>query len=419
MSGGRDNNVVRAEPVRRFAIQAAVVLGLFTTLVFVGIFWRTATLLDAGAREQATSYIDLIVNARAWNAHFGGVWVEKAPGVESNPFLRELGVEPDTSTVAGSALTLRNPAAMTNEISRIAEQTSGVHFRLTSLRPVNPADAPDEWERRTLEGFETDRAETSTIERRPSGRVLRAMRPLLVDESCLRCHEKQGYRVGDVRGAISLTPPLTATDRAIRESGLVLLGIFTVVVLVGGAIGYRLVSRLEARVVDSERSLNHLATTDALTGIGNRRAVIQRLEEELARGARAGHVTGVIELDADLFKNVNDTYGHAAGDEVLREIATRMLGALREYDVVGRLGGEEFLVVAPDIGRHTLAELAERLRLTIEERPVTFEQHLIPVTVSVGSTLAGPDDTAESALARVDTALYAAKAAGRNRVETA
>ncbi len=291
MSGGRDNIVVRAEPVRRFAIQAAVVLGLFTTLVFVGIFWRTATLLDAGAREQATSYIDLIVNARAWNAHFGGVWVQKAPGVESNPYLRDLGVEPDTSTVAGSALTLRNPAAMTNEISRIAEKTSGVHFRLTSLRPVNPADAPDEWERRTLEGFETDRAETSAIERRPSGRVLRAMRPLLVDESCLRCHEKQGYRVGDVRGAISLTLPLTATDRAIRESGLVLLGIFTVVVLVGGAIGYRLVSRLAARVVDSERSLNHLATTDALTGIGNRRAVIQRLEEEL-RTWRHGRGTG-------------------------------------------------------------------------------------------------------------------------------
>ncbi len=116
---------------------------------------------------------------------------------------------------------------------------------------------------------------------------------------------------------------------------------------------------------------------------------------------------------------MNDTYGHAAGDEVLREIATRMLGALREYDVVGRLGGEEFLVVAPDIGLQALAELAERLRFTIEERPVAFEQHLIPVTVSVGSTLAGPDDTAESALARVDTALYAAKAAGRNRVETA
>lgn len=150
MRDDRGNIVARTVPVRRFAIVAAVALGVFATLIFLGIFWRTSTLLLDSAREQASSSIDLIVDAREWNAHYSGVWVIKGPGVESNPFLRVLGVEPDTSTVAGTTLTLRNPAIMTHEISRIAEQNEGVHFRLTSLKPVNPANAPDSWEREAL-----------------------------------------------------------------------------------------------------------------------------------------------------------------------------------------------------------------------------------------------------------------------------
>ena len=108
-------------PVRSFAVQAAVVLALFTTLVFVGIYWRTQALLEAALHDEASSYIDLIVDARAWNARHGGVWVLKTDGVQSNPFLRALGVEPDTQTVAGTWMTLRNPSAMTVEISRIDE----------------------------------------------------------------------------------------------------------------------------------------------------------------------------------------------------------------------------------------------------------------------------------------------------------
>lgn len=127
----------------------------------------------------------------------------------------------------------------------------------------------------------------------------------------------------------------------------------------------------------------------------------------------------MIELDVDFFKNVNDTYGHAAGDEVLREIASRVVGALREYDVAGRLGGEEFLVVAPDIEGDPLMDLAERLRIAVGEQPVGYGDREIPVTVSAGATLAREDDSAESALLRADGALYAAKDAGRNRVERA
>jgi len=404
-------------PVGSFAVEVGIAMGVFTTLVFIGIFWRTIDLVQASAREQATSYIDLITNARTWNAMHGGVWVVKGPDAQTNPYLRRLGVEPDTSTVSGTQLTLRNPAVMTTEMSRIADESGTVRFRLTSLELINPANAPDAWERSVLLGFQTDRAEVSTTEDGPDGHILRVMRPLVVEPGCLTCHAAQGYKVGDVRGAISLSMPLTSMDRSIAQGGLALFGIYLLVMAAAGAVGYWLISRMASRIERSESALQVLATTDPLTGIPNRRTVLHRLEEELARAERLSGVLGVIELDIDHFKLVNDTHGHPAGDEVLREIASRITSALREYDVAGRIGGEEFLVVAPDMDSESLAALAERLRACTKGSPIQHESAEIVVTISVGATLSRPGDTAETIFARADLALYAAKEAGRNRVE--
>lgn len=392
-------------------------MGVFTTLVFIGIFWRTIVLVQASAREQASSYIDLITNARTWNAMHGGVWVVKGLGADTNQYLRELGVDPDTSTVSGTPLTLRNPAVMTREMSQIADEANKVRFHLTSLQLVNPENAPDSWERSVLEGFASNRREVAITQNDPNGRVLRMMRPLVVEEGCLTCHAAAGYKVGDVRGAISLTLPLTAVDRSIVQGGFTLLGVYLLVMVAGGAVGYWLISRMAERIQRSEHALQVLATTDPLTEIPNRRTVLHRLEEELARSERLSDVVGVIELDIDHFKTVNDTYGHPAGDEVLRQIATRITSALREYDVAGRIGGEEFLVVAPTMDIEALATLAERLRACAKGDPIVHGGAEIVVTVSVGATLALPDDTAETLFARADTALYRAKEAGRNRVE--
>jgi len=402
--------------MRRFAVQAAIALSAFTVVVFVGIFWQTQALVESAARDQAASYVDLIVNARAWNALHGGVWVVKGPGVESNPYLRSLGVEPDTSTVSGTQLTLRNPAAMTRELAHIAQTSEGIHFRLTSLNVVNPDNAPDVWERSVLGSFETSSAQVFTKATVDGERVLRIMRPLVTDDACMSCHGAQGYEVGDVRGAISLTLPLARSDEAIRASGAALSAICLAVIMVGGAIGYGLFARMQRRVDETQNTLNTLASTDPLTGVANRRAVVERLEAELARGARRDYAVGVIEFDIDHFKDVNDSHGHAAGDEVLKAMTARVLAVLREYDVSGRLGGEEFLVVAPDVTRDSLLVLAERVRQAVGESPMTHAGHVIGVTISVGATLSRGDDSAESALARADGALYAAKGAGRNRV---
>jgi diguanylate cyclase (GGDEF)-like protein len=183
-------------------------------------------------------------------------------------------------------------------------------------------------------------------------------------------------------------------------------------------------SRAYTQIIDDNKALQargcHLeaiATYDALTGVLNRGTIDTALAGALADYQRDGSPFGVIMVDIDRFKVVNDTYGHAAGDAVLKEFAARTSSAVRETDAVGRYGGEEFLVIVRNAEPAEVAEIAERIRLAAEDRPFALTDSHIDVTASLGVawTLGGADDVA-TIMKRADTALYRAKAAGRNRV---
>ncbi len=164
--------------------------------------------------------------------------------------------------------------------------------------------------------------------------------------------------------------------------------------------------------------------TDVLTGWHNRRYLTVRLGEELARARRHGTRLVCLMLDIDHFKRVNDNWGHAAGDEVLKEIAQRVEGQVRASDVAARYGGEEFVVLLPNTDVAAAQLLAERIRTAISESPVDLpNDENITITASIGIAEVQPAPEAEdlktlgdSLLARADVALYAAKSAGRNRV---
>jgi diguanylate cyclase (GGDEF)-like protein len=164
--------------------------------------------------------------------------------------------------------------------------------------------------------------------------------------------------------------------------------------------------------------------TDVLTGWQNRRYLLVRLMEELARSRRDQSELVCLMLDLDHFKQVNDTYGHAAGDEVLRELAQRVESQVRASDVAARYGGEEFVVLLPHTDVDAGKALAERIRRAVSAEPVSFDDEgEVTVTASIGiaTVLPGDEDdlktVGDSLLARADVALYRAKAAGRNRVE--
>ncbi|WP_187170473.1 sensor domain-containing diguanylate cyclase [Salidesulfovibrio onnuriiensis] len=179
-------------------------------------------------------------------------------------------------------------------------------------------------------------------------------------------------------------------------------------------VGWRLSQRhLRTIIRRQTRKLRELATHDALTGIYNRRAIERILIEETHRARRHGSPFAVLMFDIDHFKRVNDTFGHNAGDEVLRKVSETVTSLVRTTDRFGRWGGEEFLLLATDTDIEAAAVLAERIREAVAETRFTTAE---PVTISLGVARYQPDETYENLVQRADTALYKAKDSGRDRV---
>jgi diguanylate cyclase (GGDEF)-like protein/PAS domain S-box-containing protein len=175
--------------------------------------------------------------------------------------------------------------------------------------------------------------------------------------------------------------------------------------------------KLVKRLNEAQTHLRHMAVTDELTGLRNRRYIVERLEEEFQRSRRTGRPLGLIMLDIDLFKQINDAYGHIFGDVVLRVIASRIRSTLRKHDLVGRVGGEEFLVVCPDSSLDDTVVVAERIRSIINKEEIGDGVNQVQVALSAGVTMLDPkDDSSDKVFSRADTALYKAKEEGRNRV---
>jgi diguanylate cyclase (GGDEF)-like protein len=179
---------------------------------------------------------------------------------------------------------------------------------------------------------------------------------------------------------------------------------------------------LQAALLRAQTALQFDAAHDRLTAIWNRGAILDLLKREVERSRRTHDSLGVIMADVDFFKKVNDTHGHPVGDDVLREVGHRLVSALRSYDAVGRYGGEEFLIVVPGCDPLNLLVTAERLRRKIAEKPVATSAGPVAVTISLGLAAVQADESEidpEIFLRDADEALYAAKARGRNRVESA
>ncbi|MCC8942472.1 GGDEF domain-containing protein [Bradyrhizobium sp. Arg68] len=167
------------------------------------------------------------------------------------------------------------------------------------------------------------------------------------------------------------------------------------------------------------RRIEELAELDELTGAFNRRCIMRMLEEEIARCARSGSTSAVALIDLDHFKRINDVYGHPIGDEALRTFAISMFANLRSIDRFGRYGGEEFLLVLPDLSQDQAVRALERLRVIIADLDWSAFSPGMKLTISAGVTTLRPHESSDTLLARADSALYSAKARGRNRIASA
>ncbi|MBC8130856.1 MAG: GGDEF domain-containing protein [Rhizobiaceae bacterium] len=164
------------------------------------------------------------------------------------------------------------------------------------------------------------------------------------------------------------------------------------------------------------KEMERAALTDPMTGLFNRRYFDEALGQFLTEFGRRGRPVGLLILDLDHFKRINDTYGHDVGDDVLKAVAGCLTAFTRLHDVVSRLGGEEFAVVVPDMAADDLTAFADRLRLAVERLAIDVGNVRVRITVSIGLALAEPGEATASLYKRADVALYLAKEAGRNRI---
>lgn len=181
----------------------------------------------------------------------------------------------------------------------------------------------------------------------------------------------------------------------------------------------RISDRYQSMMRDLNEALKEASTKDALTGIGNRRMLMESLKAETARAERLERPLTVVLADVDRFKSVNDAYGHEAGDKVLVRIADAIRSGVRDYDLCGRWGGEEFMVIMPEIGAGAGAGVVERMRQAIAGIEMMADDKPLQLSASFGIAERKPGERISDTINRADAALFEAKRNGRNRYEIA
>jgi len=225
-----------------------------------------------------------------------------------------------------------------------------------------------------------------------------AARSMRQDEPCemeVYLLHREGYRV-----------PVVSRTRPVKDAN----GVTT------GAVEIFNENSRELAALERVKELEKLSLLDELTGLGNRRHAEMHLQSRLDQLARYDWPFGLLYFDIDLFKQVNDTYGHDAGDRVLKVVAQTAQAGVRSFDLVSRWGGEEFTAIVENTNGPVLLAVAEKLRRLVENSPVALGGDAIVTTVSVGATLGVPCDSIESLVKRADELMYKCKERGRNRV---
>ncbi len=400
---------------KRFVISISLLVGLSLSAIFTAVTVTNRTLIYEQARAEARSLFNSIVIARKWNSQHGGVYIEKTPEMLSNPYL----ANPDITTIDGRIFTKKNPALMTREISELSGKEGLFSFHITSLNPLNPENAPDAFEQEALKGFANGKTEHFQDELNGGKNFFRYMAPLYVESSCLECHAQQGYNVGEVRGGISVTLDISTLNSLKQLNTIIIISLGFISISLILAFVFVFTNRLTKQIAQARKKIETMAIVDELTNLSNRRHVLLRFNEELERAQRLKNDLSCMMLDIDHFKEVNDTYGHLIGDKILKEAAALIMDSIRTYDIAGRYGGEEFLVILPDTSIGSALALAERIRINIQENlylraGLTLKKS---ITVSLGiASLRSSDRTVDEMLMRADDSLYKAKRDGRNRV---
>jgi diguanylate cyclase (GGDEF)-like protein len=414
----------------------SIILTTITLLSFINISKQESIELSQKVlKQEAIAHFDNMVNTRTWNANLDGVFVKATKDLKKNPYLHDN----HTYTKDGDLLIKINPATMTRQISKISNNKSHYLFKITSMDPINPENKPDSFEERGLLFLKDNRNEKffTNIEKDKYNLI----GSLTTEPSCLKCHQEQGYKLGGVRGGLRVSIPLdnyNITLETIKSNSFTLTSItifFAIIIGIFSTFFINLIYKrqesieklndsLEIKIKERTKELegnvlklNELATMDYLTNIPNRRYFFDLGEKIFSLSKRENKDLSLLLLDIDLFKNVNDTYGHDIGDEILKLVAVTIKDNLRNSDILSRFGGEEFVVLLNETDNKGAENISIKLKDLIEALNYKISDNLIKTTVSIGVTSIKQEDVnLNNLIKRADEGMYKAKAKGRNTI---
>lgn len=415
--------IIKAQKIslKLYGIAALILWSLVISLsLYVNHQLDAKHLVDIGTTIARSSF-DKDILYRRWNAAQGGVYAMQSDLTPPNPYLTVS--ERDISTPRGTKLTMVNPAYMTRQVHELGQQENGIQGHITSLNPIRPENKPDLWEKQALESFEQGTTETSSVESMNGQSYFRWMRPLITETGCLACHQQQGYKVGQIRGGISQSIPMSLMESISKENRQTLWLNHIILWLIGCTFIYfsnRALLRKQLTLSEANQRLGILAMTDVLTGLSNRRHAMQILERLWVESIEKKTPVACMLVDADGFKEINDRFGHDAGDLVLRELAKQLQYAVRTDDIVCRLGGDEFLIICPNTNEEGCLHIANLTHAEIEALTVSVPGGVWRGSISVGvGAKTDSMKNLEELVRAADRGVYVAKAAGKNCVRIA
>ncbi|MBU0483664.1 MAG: diguanylate cyclase [Proteobacteria bacterium] len=405
--------------VKKYVGIISVVICLVILSVFWGFHARNSRLIKDNLLHEGRAFFQELVLTRQWIIQNNGIYIKEAPDTVINhqldaiPGLKNTIVDQD-----GDRYIFSDHAVITRKLSEMGMAERLFQFKITSLNPFNPINEPDNFEHSALKKFEQGTKEVYAFEEKEDRLFFRYMAPLVTNKECLPCHSIQGYNLGDIRGGISVSIPanetkikLVASRTYTIVSGVLIITLILSIIIY---ISHHFINDLKK----SERKLYQMATTDFLTGLLNRGEGLRRFNREISLSERKGQPLSTIILDIDHFKSINDNYGHQTGDQVIEKTAQILRATLREYDIICRYGGEEFLLILPMTPLKKAIEIAERLRLTIANTIIPEERKgvKIAITISLGVAQHKPGESLDGLIYKVDNSMYIAKEEGRNRI---
>ncbi|HDQ13503.1 MAG TPA: DUF3365 domain-containing protein [Sediminispirochaeta sp.] len=308
-----------------------LLISLFWTSVLTSVAFLGRREVDKAnrllAETAASAFLQQMTMTRSWSASHGGVYVPLTEETPPNPYLRV--PERDITSLEGRRFTLVNPANMTREIFDLFNETEGITGKIKSLKPLNPNNAPDDWEEEILRGFEQGIEEASKVVDIEGSQLLRFMVPLETERACLRCHADQGYQVGDIRGGLSLQMPY----QTYAESAVGTYGLFLTALLMLGLLGYL---GLYASWFATKRLIDNLYANNALLEESSQKNELFRREADHRIKNNLSLIQALINLQ--ILENEEKSPGE---EEVLNN---QLLGIRRRIEVIASLHNDLHLM---------------------------------------------------------------------------